>query len=179
MSKMKDRRKQMKKEQKAFAAQIETFGARADDIEVAAVKRAQERLVNLVDAMSAQLKVWQNTMVDVSPKRNGNKTTASILNLGVAANLDQPSDKSSAALTMGSSMEQQIQQWLTTTATIRMEVGADAQWQLETLRALHTTADEKLRALKNAQNGEQAALQMTAEEALADLKHALKHISPV
>jgi hypothetical protein len=76
------------------------------------------------------------------------------------------------------SMQTQIKQWLTTTATLRMEVGADALWQLETLRTLDMTANEKLRTLKKAQNGARVALQESAEQALDDLKHALERVLP-
>lgn len=170
MSKMKDLRKQMKKQLKEFEEQIETFGEQADVIEAATLKRAQERLVNLVDAMYAQLKVWQNEMVEVNRKGNGSKTNGAVTKRNAAT--------ASAATTLWSRMEQQIQQWLTTTATMRMEVGADAMWQLETLRALNTTASEKLRTLKDAQNGSRAALKEDAEQALDDLKYALEHVLP-
>jgi hypothetical protein len=59
-----------------------------------------------------------------------------------------------------------------------MEVGADALWQLETLRTLDMTANEKLRTLKKAQNGARVALQESAEQALDDLKHALERVLP-
>lgn len=170
MSKMKDLRKHMKKQLKEFEEQIETFSEQADVIEAATLKRAQERLVNLVDAMYAQLKVWQNAMVEVKSQRNSSKTN------GAAAKLN--AESASPATAVRSSMEQQIQQWLTTTATMRMEVGADAMWQVETLRALNTTATEKLRTLKDAQNGERAVLKVNAEQALDDLKHALEHVLP-
>jgi hypothetical protein len=143
MSKMKDLRKQMKKQLKEFEEQIETFGEQAEVVEAATLKRSQERLVNLVDAIDAQLKVWQNGMTEVSGKLDGSKTN------GASANLNT-----------------------------EIKVGADALWQLETLRALETTAGEKVRALKNAQNGERDALKETAEQALGDLKHALQRVLP-
>lgn len=166
MSKMKDQRKQMKKQLKEFEEQIETFGEQADEIEVASLKRSQERLVNLVDAMYAQLKVWQNGMIEVNTLLKENKTNSNMPHLNVEVG------------TLWNSMDKQIQQWLTTTATIRMEVGADAMWQLETLRALNITADEKLRTLKNEQNGSSELLQEAAEQALDDLKHALERVIP-
>src|SRR5690349_18824418 len=141
MSKMKDLRKQMKKQLKDFEEQIETFSEQTDAVEAASLKRAQERLVNLVDGMDAQLKVWQNDMNTVNTQLNGAKTN------GAPANLNAEST------TMWSKIGKQIQQWRTMTATIRMEMGADALWQLETLRALNSTASEKLRTLKGAQVG--------------------------
>ncbi len=159
MSKTKDLRKQMKKQLKEFEEQIEIFGEQADAIEATTLRRSQERLVNLVDAMDAQLKVWQNSMVEVKVKTNGS-----------AANL------TAETTCVWNSMQKQIQQWLTTTATMRMEVGADALWQLETLRALNTTANEKLRTLKSGQDGSHAMLQEEAENALDDLKHALERV---
>ena len=166
MSKMKDLRKQMKKQLKEFEEQIETLGEQADAVEAAAVKRSQERVVNLVDTMDAQLKVWQNAMPLVNAKMNGAVTTT-----GAA-------DPTPEITAIWASMQTQIKQWLTTTATLRMEVGADALWQLETLRTLDMTANEKLRTLKKAQNGERVALQETAEQALDDLKHALERALP-
>jgi uncharacterized protein YicC (UPF0701 family) len=170
MSKVKDLRKQMKKQLKEFEEQIETFGEQADAVEAATLKRAQERLVNLVDAMDAQLKVWQNGMSETSIKLHCNKPNSATANINP--------EITSATVALWNSMEKQIQQWLTTTATMRMEVGADALWQLETLRALNSTANEKLRTLKNAQNGERAVLKVNAEQALDDLKHALEHVLP-
>jgi hypothetical protein len=161
MSKMKDLRKQMKKQLKEFEERIETFGEQAEAVEATTLKRSQERLVSLVEAMDAQLKVWQNGMTEATTKTNGS-----------AAN---PHAETSV---VWNSMVKQIQQWLTATATMRMEVGADALWQLETLRTLETTASEKVRALKNAQNGARDALKETAEQALDDLKHALQRILP-
>lgn len=191
MSKMKDRRKQLKQQLKACEAQIEIFGAQTDEIEAATLQRAQERLVQLVDAMDAQLKVWQNSMAVVSPKTNGSKpnstkTNGSVAPLNVSAisellsekSGDKVSDQSSETYKVWHSMEGQIAQWLITTATIRMAVGADARGQLETLQALDATANEQLRALKNAQNGAQSALHATAAAALDDLKHALKRVFP-
>lgn len=170
MSKMKDLRKQMKKQLKEFEEQIETFGEQADAVEAATLKRSQERLVNLVDGMYAQLKVWQNGMIEVNTKLNGSKTK------GAAAHLN--AETATETLTVWNSMEKQIQNWLTTTATMRMEVGADALWQMEALRALNTTASEKLRTLKDAQNGERTALKAGAEQALDELKHALERVLP-
>ena len=195
MSKMKDLRKQLKQQLKACEAQIETFGAQADDVEAATLKRAQEQLVQLVDTMDAQLKVWQNSMAAASPKVNGSKTNSRKTNgrvatLSVSAlsdllsekssdeRSDECSDQSSETLSVWQSMEREIAQWLSTTATIRMAVGADVLWQLETLHALDATANEQLRALKNAQNGAQDALYATATTSLDDLKHALKRVFP-
>lgn len=171
MSKTKDLRKQMKKQLKEFAEQIETFGEQADEVEAATLKRSQERLVHLVDGMSAQLKVWQNGMTEVNTKRNGATTNG-------AANhtTTNGTGEATETVTLWNSMEKQIQQWLTTTATMRMEVGADALWQLETLRALNTTASEKLRTLKGAQASSHDTLKEEAENALDDLKHALEHV---
>lgn len=166
MSKMKDLRKQMKKQLKEFEEQIETFGEQADAVEAAAVKRSQERVVNLVDTMDAQLKVWQNAMIQVNAKTNGAATT-------IGARETTPE-----TAIIWTSMQTQIKQWLTTTATLRMEVGADALWQLQTLRALDTAAGERLRALKKAQNGARGVLQENAEQALDDLKHALERVLP-
>ncbi len=195
MSKMKDQRKELKQQLKACEAQIEIFGAQADGVEAATLQRVQDRLVNLVDAMDAQLKVWQNSMIVVTPKVNGSKPTSSKTNGSVAPrsvsaisdllsekNSDEPSDKtgdqSSETLNVWNSMAEKIAQWLTITAAIRMAVGADALWQLETLRALDATAIEQLRALKNAQNGTQDALHATAVASLDDLKDALKRVCP-
>ena len=58
-------------------------------------------------------------------------------------------------------------------------MGADVQWQLETLRSLDMTAGETLNAFKNGQNGTRDALQATAEQALDDLKQALERVFPV
>jgi len=186
MSKMKDLRKQMKKQLKEFEEQIETFGEQADAVEAATLKRSQERLVNLVDAMDAQLKVWQNAMTQVSANTNGVDATHN----AAISTTETPTETTTEAVTesitattietnaVWNSMQAQIKQWLTTTATVRMEVGADALWQLEALRALDATAGEKLRALKKAQNGEQDTLQATAEQALDDLKHALERVLP-
>lgn len=170
MSKMKALRKQMKKQLKEFEEQIETFGEQADAVEAATLKHSQERLVNLVDGMYAQLKVWQNGMREVNTKPNGSKTN------GAAAHLN--AETPIETITVWNSMEKQIQNWLTTTATMRMEVGADAMWQLEALRVLNTTASEKLRALKDAQNGERTALKIGTEQALDELKHALERVLP-
>ncbi|CAN5427956.1 hypothetical protein BH10CHL1_BH10CHL1_48590 [soil metagenome] len=169
MSKIKDLRKQMKKQLKEFEEQIETFGEQADAIEAATLKRSQERLVNLLDGMDAQLKVWQNGMTAVDTKTNGAANQASTPDTGDLAN---------NTFAVWTSMEKQIQQWLTKTATMRMEVGADALWQLETLRTLNTTASEKLRTLKSAQDGSHAVLKEEAENALDDLKHALERVLP-
>lgn len=190
MSKMKDLRKQMKKQLKEFEEQIETFGEQADAVEAATLKRSQERLVNLVDAMDAQLKVWQNAMTQVSANTNGVDATHN----AAISTTETPTETTTEAVTesitesitattietnaVWNSMQAQIKQWLTTTATVRMEVGADALWQLEALRALDATAGEKLRALKKAQNGAQDTLQATAEQALDDLKHALERVLP-
>ena len=177
MSKMKDLHKQMKKQLKEFEEQIETFSEQANAVEAAALKRSQERLVNLVDGMDAQLKVWQNAMTQVSTKPNGTPT----LNAEKAMT-ETPTETMVETIaettTVWDSMQTQIKQWLITTATMRMEVGADAMWQLEALRALDSTAEEKVHALKNGQNGARRALQETAEQALDDLKHALERVFP-
>ena len=186
MSKMKDLRKQMKKQLKEFEEQIETFGEQADAVEAATLKRSQERLVNLVDAMDAQLKVWQNAMTPVSAKINGAGVTHNAVLSPTAPNTVSNTVSNTVPNTettiepnaVWNSMQTQLKQWLTTTATIRMEVGADALWQLEALRALDTSAGEKLRALKKAQNGTRDTLQVSAEQALDDLKHALERVLP-
>lgn len=174
MSKMKALRKQMKKQLKEFEEQIETFGEQADAVEAATLKRSQERLVSLVDTMDAQLKVWQNAMTQVSAKTNGSNATRNV----AKAMTETMVENSTETTTVWDSMQTEIKHWLTTTATVRMEVGADAMWQLEALRALDMTAGEKLRALKKAQNGGHSALQETAEQALDDLKHALERVLP-
>lgn len=178
MSKMKDLRKQMKKQLKEFEEQIETFGEQADAVEAATLKRSQERLVKLVDAMDAQLKVWQNAMTPVSAKTNGAGVTHSAVLSTTAPNTEPSTETTIEPNAVWDSMQTQIKQWLTTTATIRMEVGADALWQLEALRALDMSAGEKLRALKKAQNGMRDTLQVSAEQALDDLKHALERVLP-
>lgn len=178
MSKMKDLRKRMKKQLKEFEEQIETFGEQADAVEAATLKRSQERLVNLVDAMDAQLKVWQNAMTPVSAKTNGASVTHNAVLSTTAPNTVPSTESTIEPDAVWNSMQTQIKQWLTTTATVRMEVGADALWQLEALRALDATAGEKLRALKKAQNGMRDTLQVSAEQALDDLKHALERVLP-
>jgi len=120
--------------------------------------------------MGAQLKVWRNDMREVKPKLNGAKTN------GAATN--PTTETTNETTTLWNSMEKQIQQWLATTAAMRMDVGADVQWQLETLHALETTAGETLLAFKNGQNGARDALQETAERALGDLKHAVERVFP-
>lgn len=170
MSKMKALRKQMKKQLKEFEEQIEAFSERADGIEAASLKRSQCRLVSLVDGMDVQLRVWQNSMTEIYIKLNGNKTN------GAATNLN--TETAAKFTILWNNMEKQIQQWRTMTATIRMEIGADALWQLETLRTLNTTASEKLRTLKGAQTGAETLLKEEAEQALDDLKHALACVFP-
>jgi len=178
MSKMKDLRKQMKKQLKEFEEQIETFGEQADAVEAATLKRSQERLVNLVDMMDAQLKVWQNAMTQVSTKANGSSATRNVAKTMTETTIENSPETIVEITTVWESMQTEIKHWLTTTATVRMEVGADALWQLEALRALDMTASEKLRALKKAQNGARGTLQETAEQALDDLKHALERVLP-
>jgi len=171
MSKGKDLRKQMKKQLKAFEEQIETFGEQANTVEAASLQRTQERLVGLVDAMDAQLKVWQNGMTAVNPKSAEAKPSAPPTNLFPELTVE------TTALWDG--MEKQIQIWRTTTASMRMAVGADVQWQLETLRSLNTTANEKLRTLKDAQNGSLSGSKKATKAALDDLEQALGRVFPV
>jgi hypothetical protein len=166
MRKMKDQHKQMKKQLKKFEKQIETYGKQADAIESKTLKHSQQSLVNLVDAMDAQLKVWQNGMTEVNTKLNGNKSNSIVATLN------------SETTAVWNSMQKQMQQWLGTTATVRLEVGADAQWQLKALQTLDTTVSEKLLALKNAQNGARGDLKESAEQALNELKHALERVLP-
>ncbi len=190
MSKGKDLHKQLKKQLKAAEEQIETLGEQAAAIEAATVERAQERLVSLVDAMDAQLKVWQNGMTEVNsmPKRaKTDKTVATLTAETPSKTPDKTTGKTtgeatgktpSEIATLWSSMETQIQQWQTITATMRMTVGADTLVQLATLRSLNTTASEKLHTLKEAQNGSYALSEKAAEQALDDLKDALAHVFP-
>lgn len=178
MSKIKEQRKEMKKHLKEFEEQIETFGKQADAVEAVTLKRSQERLVKLVDAMDAQLKVWQNGMAQVSSKTNGTGVTHRAVLSTTEASTEPSTENTLETNALWNSMQAQIKQWLTTTAIVRMEVGADALWQLETLRALDTSAGEKLRALKKAQNGTRDTLQVTAEQALDDLKQALERVLP-
>lgn len=162
MGKMKALRKQMKKQLREFEEQIETLGEQADAIEIATLNQSQERLVNLLDAIYAQLKLWQNGMTEKTSKLNGNKSNSGKVNLNAEA------------LTLWNSMETQVEQWLATAATIRMETGADGLWQLATLRNLDVAVNEKLRILKDSHNGSRTGLKDEVEYALDDLKYALE-----
>ncbi len=183
MSKGKDLHKQMKKQLKEFEEQIEILGEQADAVEAATVQRAQARLVSLVDAMDAQLKVWQNGITELNPTLKRAKTNGTVASRSTETTSEAPSQTTSKTpseiATLWSSMETQIQQWQTITATMRMAVGADALLQLATLRSLNTTAGEKLRTLKEAQNGSYALSEKAAEQALDDLKDALAHVFAV
>ncbi len=164
MSNMIDKRAQMTKQLQEFERRIAAFGARADAVETPALKRAQERLVTLVDMMDAQLKVWQIAMIKANIKSNQAKTNGDAI------------DHSAEITELWNSMQGHVQEWLTMIAALRMIVGADAMWQLEALGILNATASDKLRALEGRLNGNEAVLQEDAEQALADLKHALQRV---
>ena len=114
--------------------------------------------------MDAQLKVWQIAMIKANIKSNQAKMNGDAI------------DHSAEITELWNSMQGHVQEWLTMIAALRMIVGVDAMWQLEALGILNATASDKLRALEGHLNGNEAVLQEDAEQALADLKHALQRV---
>ena len=164
MSKKKATYEEMKKQLKGWKEQIDEldkFEARLKE----AAAQAQEKYHAEVDALRAQMETqvqtWRSEMTTVKAKAG---TTEADATAKLEALFDQ--------------IESQLDQWGAESATLKSQAArwtrADEEKYIETLRAQHKAAQEKLRLLKEPQKVRLEAAKAEALRAMDELKQAVE-----
>jgi hypothetical protein len=164
MSKKKATYEEMKKQLKGWKEQIDELDKSEARLKVAAAQ-ATEKYQAEVDALRAQMETqvqtWRSEMTTVKAKAGATEADA-------RAKLEALFDQ----------IESQLDEWGAKSATLKSQSArwtrADGEKYIETLRAQHQAAREKLRLLKEPQEVRLEAAKAEALRAMDELKQAVE-----
>ena len=155
---------EMKKQLKGWKEQIDELDKSEARLKEAAAQ-AKEKYHAKVDALRAQMETqmqtWRSEMTTVKAKAGATEADAT-------AKLEALFDQ----------IVSQLDQWGAESATLKSQAArwtrADEEKYIETLRAQHKAAQEKLRLLKEPQKARSEAAKVEALRAMDELKQAVE-----